>query len=64
MGLFNNSQDTRIQDIEAARENGEITVGQRDELIGEEATTSSYLRMKYAGFAALCLTLALVSFSF
>ena len=62
MGLFNNGQDTRIQDIEAAHESGDITESQRDELIGEEATTFGYIKLKYAGLVALCLTLAAVSF--
>ncbi len=62
MGLFNNGQDTRIQDIEAAHENGTLSMEQRDELIGEEATTSGYLRMKYAGLVAICLVIAGVSF--
>jgi len=62
MGLLNNDQDTRIQDIEAAHANGELSSEQRAELLGIEGSTTNYLRLKYAGLLALCLTIAAVSF--
>ena len=62
MGLFNNGQKTRIKGIEASYVSGEITVDQRDELLGEEVTTYGYIKLKYAGLAAICLIIAGVSF--
>lgn len=62
MGLFNNGQKTRIKDIKASHVNGEISMEERDELLGEEVTTYGYIKMKYAGLAAICLIIAGVSF--
>jgi len=46
----------RIDDIKANYASGDITKEQFDELMGSEATTLNYIRLKRLGMAALLAT--------
>lgn len=53
------TQKERVENIDAAHASGDVSSDQRDELLGVESNTTSYIKLKYAGLAVLSFTVAL-----
>lgn len=51
--LSSGGRSARIDDIEAQRASGALTKEEFDDLMGDEAVTSRYIKLKYAGLAVL-----------
>jgi len=55
MRYFNQTADALKGDIEAAYAKGDITDGQYEDLMKDEAATAKYNKLRYGALAVFCL---------